>query len=229
MGTKLKLAEKPNLETLVREACRLRREIAELERLPRRGLNGPAFIAAAAKLAGVTVEQVKEDQKRLRALTPNAENEAAFRIIDRLTKIYSSQFGWRSPEPIASNLPYMLAGTTPEAVAASASDLNMSRLRFAAIAALEATEQAPDQFEEGCDSTAEHESRIRDIQQRFSVALTEAANVWGWDDIEFRSGMGVFKLSGGAVHVGAGRGDVSSVERLTAWMAAREQAQQEAA
>lgn len=225
----LKTVEKQSFDSLLQEACRLKREIAELERPQRRALNGPAFIRQAAKLAGVSVKQVEEDRASLRALSPNAENEAAFRIIDRLTKIYTSQFGWRSPEPISQNLPYNLAMTTPEAVGASASDLNMSRLRFAAIAALEAVELAPSEFEEGCADVAAHEGLIKQTQQRLGDVLAQAADSWGWDDIEFRSGMGIFKLSAGAVHVGSGRGDVAAVERLTAWMAAREQAQQEAA
>jgi hypothetical protein len=178
------------------------------------------YLAAALALAGRTREQIETLDARLRALPPEEAYRPVQVFVETVYKHAIDPRGYSQP-PQLHELPGEHVTRVSNAVLAmTCNDLGVIRMELAAVAALRATRDHPEAFAKGCADIAQHQEHLRAAHAKLRATLERAANSWTRSDIFYRSGLATFTLSGGAVHIGGGEGDVEAAERLLHWLRA---------
>jgi len=215
--------KKPNnFEAPVLAAPALIDQLEDANRPERCILSAEPWNARALDLAGFSRTDCEQADQRLSKLRPSPENDPVLKFLAALERHYSTPRGCTVPldgDAHSFAAVYFAANVTPQAVLASAFNLDLKLLQLSAVAALRATRNAPQVFAEGCASVEEHAQHIEALKQQLRDLYTQAANALDYErDVEFKDGIATYRMSMRAVRVGSGKGDAIAVEALLHWL-----------
>jgi hypothetical protein len=211
----MKLKHRPQLkkrngaasfDAVVAEAVAVTRELRALDQLANAKLSPDAFLKLAIKIADTTPERLAELREKLERPNTFGLFELAG-VLRRFTIAFRSP-NWPGPSRELRRYNFLL---TPEALSEIVS-LHSTTFEIAALAALIATEQHPQDFGQ-CEDLDKHYKHLNDLALRrdelyeqIETAHTAADLLVGQPDSSGRCDV-TFKLSGGAVSLGPHAGE----------------------
>jgi hypothetical protein len=194
--------------------------LTQMRSFERSRQSGPANVRDALRIAGKTREQVEARTAQIEALPP-VELWRPLRVfIETIYRHYIDPRGYAQAPQVHEMPNPAQTGISDELLAAACLELGVTRAELAAVACLRAVKDHPEIFAAGCDNAAQHQARIAEEEGKLRATLEKAAGAWTRSDIAYRAGFATFNLSGGAIHVGAGEGDVEPIAQLLHWLRA---------
>jgi len=214
-----------DFETPVLAAPALIDQLEDANRPERCVLSAEAWNVRALDLAGFARTDCEQADQRLSKLRPSPEIDPVLKFLAALERHYSTPRACTVPldgDAHSFAAVYFAANVTPQAVLASAFNLDLKLLHLSAIAALRATRNAPQVFAGGCAGVEEHAQHIEGLKEQLRDLYMQAANALDYErDVEFKDGIATYRMSHGAVRIGTGKGDGVAVEALVHWLRSR--------